>query len=74
MIKRIKQGAIVPAWYGVAWREWDSHEAVCLPVGLNAIVAVTRWAWFGIRFAGVALPDRERDAYAQGYRDGRKAK
>lgn len=72
MIRRISAGTIIPAWYGVAWKEWHSNQAVCLPLGLNLIAAAVRNLYYSIKFAGRMVSENQRDAYAQGLRDGRK--
>ena len=74
MIKRIGEGSMLPAWYGVAWRDLYSNQAVCLPIGLNLVAALCRNAYYTIKFAGRAVASNPRDAYAQGLRDGRRAR
>lgn len=69
--KRLEQGQILPAWYGVAWIEWDSGRAVCLPVGLNIVAGAARQAWNWVRHGWRPVRLDPREAYAQGVRDGR---
>lgn len=73
MIKRVGEGYMLPAWYGVAWRDLASNQAVCLPIGLNMAAALCRNAYYTIKFAGRTVAQNPREAYAQGLRDGRKA-
>lgn len=65
---RIRDGQVIPKWYGLAWVEWESNEAVCMPLGLNLLAALTRSALATIRHAGTAVRRNPRDAYAQGLR------
>ena len=71
-VKRIGQGTIIPAWYGVAWKEWQSNQAVCFPLGLNLIAAAVRNLYYTVKFAGRMVPENPRDAYAQGLRDAKR--
>lgn len=67
--KRVNEGYLIPAWYGVAWKEWQSNQAICYPIGLNCLVAVLRAFYYTVKFAGHSMPMNPRDAYAQGRRD-----
>lgn len=71
-IKKISAGTMIPAWYGVAWKEWYSNEAVCFPLGLNLIAAAVRSLYYTIKLAGRMVSENPRDAYAQGLRDGKR--
>jgi hypothetical protein len=71
MIKRIRQGDLLPLYYGTAWIEHQNYEVVCLPLGINVIAAVARSLYFSIRFAHLMVYSNPRDAYMQGVRDGR---
>ena len=71
MIKKITNGEIIPRFYGVAWFRWQTGEAVCPPLGLNVLCALTRTVYFSIKHAGCIVRSNPRDAYAQGVRDGR---
>lgn len=73
MKKLIDQGTIIPAWYGIAWIEWQSNRAVCYPIGLNAIIALARNIYGTIRYAGKPVEMSPRAAYLQGFRDGKKS-
>lgn len=73
IIKKIRPGEMLPAWYGIAWREWDQDMTVCLPLGLNLICALARNLYYMVKLGGLPVPINPRDAYAQGLRDGRKA-
>ena len=71
MLKKITNGEIIPRFYGVAWSRWQTGEAVCLPLGLNVLAALTRTLYFSIKHAGRIVRSNPRDAYEQGLRDGR---
>lgn len=68
----IEEGERLPAWYGVAWRRWNG-QSVCMVMPLNALVRCVRAIIIWIRFGGCEVPVNPRDAYLQGYRDGRKS-
>jgi hypothetical protein len=38
----VVEGEMLPRGYGLAWRRWDRHATVCLPLGLNIIAGVLR--------------------------------
>lgn len=40
--REVRQGEIIPAWYGVAWVRFDRDVTVCLPMPLNLIAAAAR--------------------------------
>jgi hypothetical protein len=43
-IRKLKQGEIIPSWYGYAYRNFDCDYAVYMPIPLNLIRAF--WEWF----------------------------
>jgi hypothetical protein len=69
--KYLGPGECLPAWYGIAWVEWQSDRGVCYPVPLNIIAGVIRATWIWLRHGWRIVPVNSRDAYAQGLRDGR---
>ncbi|WP_306393377.1 hypothetical protein [Telluria beijingensis] len=71
MLKKITNGDLIPRYYGIAWFSWQTGGAVCLPLGLNVLAALTRAAYFSVKHAGRIVKACPRDAYAQGVRDGR---
>lgn len=73
-IKKIGAGEMIPRWYGVAWADWSSDKAVCLPVGLNVIVAVMAEIWAAVKTPRCAPYVRASHAYSRGYADGWRAK
>ena len=73
LIKRVRPGEMLPPFYGIAWRDYSTYEAVCLPVPLNLIVWVGRNVWAFCKQGAKALPESPREAYEQGVRDGRAA-
>lgn len=72
LVKHVRQGELLPAFYGVAWVDFVSHTAVCLPVGLNILAAVIRATYTWARYGYRAMHTNPRDAYWQGYRDGKR--
>ena len=72
--KYIKMGQMLPAYYGIAWHQFDRDIAVCLPVPLNLVVAILRNIYSFIKFGHIRVFANQRDAYRQGYSDGKNAK
>lgn len=71
--KEVREGEIIPAWYGVAWTRWEVNSAICYPMPLNLIVAAVRAVVIWMRYGYMAMPRHSRDAYAQGLRDGKRS-
>lgn len=44
----IPEGAEFPRGYGLAYRNWMTLNAVCMPVPLNVIVGAGRRFWFAL--------------------------
>lgn len=63
---KIKSGSQIPAWYGLAWIDVCTLEAVCFPLGLNVLARMARGAYIALRFGGMAVPSEPRAAYAKG--------
>ncbi len=38
MRKTIKEGEIIPKFYGVAWRYFHNYEIICYPIPINIFV------------------------------------
>jgi hypothetical protein len=70
IVKRIRPAEMLPAFYGIAWRDWLRDEAICLPVPLNVLARLARAGWVWLRVGGLDVPLNSRDAYEQGLRDG----
>jgi hypothetical protein len=73
IVKKVRQGEMLPAWYGCAWREWEMDRMVCLPIGLNVLCALMRRIYHLVKMGGISVPVDPRDAYAQGLRDGKRS-
>lgn len=70
-IKKIKDGEIIPFWYGYAYYDFDTDCAAYMPVPLNFIAAGFRWfkhKWFGFK----QIP-RGWNSTQEAYGKGRKA-
>ena len=74
IVKEVRAGEIIPAWYGVAWTRWEVNSAICYPMPLNLIVAAARAVVIWMSYGYMAMPRHSRDAYAQGIRDGSGAR
>lgn len=71
LIKKVSSGYLLPRFYGVAWYEWQSGQAVCLPIGVNVLAAFARNLYFTAKHAGRIVMQNPRDAYGQGLCAGR---
>lgn len=69
--KTIDCGSIIPPWYGVAWRDFYADRTVCYPIPLNIIASFVRGVIVWLKYGYKAVPVNPRDAYDQGYRDGK---
>jgi|GEM_PF-6171247 hypothetical protein len=74
MIQRIvREGELMPRFYGIAWRNYFRREAVCFPVPLNVILAFARQAYLWIRLGHVEVSSDPRSAYEQGRREAQQS-
>ena len=71
--KEVRQGEVIPEWYGVAWVRWEVDAAICYPMPLNVLFAAVRAIAIWMRHGYRAVPYNARDAYAQGLRDGMRS-
>ena len=74
LVKRIREGEMIPSWYGVAWDDWMRREAVCLPFGVNIVAQFARAVYFEVKHGNRAMRNNVRAAYDQGYADGKRSK
>lgn len=44
-IVRVEEGQIIPKWYGVAWREFNSYHAICMITPFHWVARNFRWLW-----------------------------
>lgn len=68
LVKRVSEMEMMPRGYAVAW--WLEHErrALCLPIGVHAIVSWLRARWISLKvWHDASLVER---AYMRGYRAG----
>lgn len=75
LIKLLKDGEIIPFWYGYAYYDFNRDCAAYCPVPINFLVAAAlwlRWKWY--LFKGLSRKfNSTQDAYVRGRVDGRKA-
>ncbi|MFL9670457.1 hypothetical protein WIX39_026240 [Variovorax sp. AB1(2024)] len=52
--KEIREGNLIPAWYGVAWTEYreGSLYGHCLPIPLNLIAGWARRLYLWVKHGG----------------------
>jgi hypothetical protein len=68
LLIKVPQGGLLPKYYGVAWADWRSRDAYCLPIGLNLIGAMVRAAYLWLRTAVYEVPLDPRAAFEAGLR------
>jgi hypothetical protein len=71
-VKRLKEGEMLPAWYGVAFYDFACGRCVAVPIPFNVIYALLRNIYIYIRVSGRAVHCNPREAYWQGYQEGKK--
>ena len=64
----VEEGERLPWGHAVAWYDFSSKYAVCLPVGIHFIAAKIREGYIRIRCLNTTDPITE--AYFQGHQDG----
>lgn len=69
IVKRVHQSEMLPPFYGVAWTEFTSPTAVCLPIPLNLIAAALRALWLLLRHGWRPIPINPHAAYRAGQFD-----
>ena len=72
LVRVVAQGYLMPRGFGVAWIDWKTGNAVCMPVPLNIAAAVGRRAWAWVKFPRCVFHD-PRQAFLQGYALGLRA-
>ncbi len=72
-IKEVREGEMIPPFHGIAWREFERDCAIALPVPLNWLASIARNVWFFLQFGNREIYENQREAYAQGYRNGKRA-
>lgn len=65
---RLQQGDRLPRLYGIAWTEWGSRDAVCLPIGMNLLGYALHGLYLWLRTLGADVPLNPRWAYLDGMR------
>lgn len=46
LFRKIPEGGLIPWGYGLAWRNWNTAEAVALPMPLHLIFRMARSCYF----------------------------
>ena len=65
----VREGEVVPRWYGVARRDWSMDVLVCYPVPFNLIMYGGHWLLHTVRFPSALAC--ERAAWRAGYQRAR---
>ena len=70
MQKIAYDGEMIPRFYGIAWREWNTYHRICYPIPFHLIIGFCRFIY--IRISIFTFPNDYLEAYRRGYRDGMK--
>jgi hypothetical protein len=70
-IKRIKHGEMLPPFHGIAWINFQSNEATCMPVPFNLAAGMLRGAWIFAKTGHRGIYLNARAAYYQGLNEGK---
>ena len=73
MKRTLQQGERSAPWHGAAYYDHMHRRWVTYPIPLNLIVAVVRRTYLWMRCPPWLNSNDSRDAYRQGYLDGRRA-
>ena len=70
LLRYVGPGQVIPAFYGVAWHEWETCRHAMLPMPLALLVGVARWVWAGLVTATKTMALDPRTAYLDGVQHG----
>jgi len=70
--KLIREGEMIPKYYGIAYRNWDSLTAVCYPIPLNLIVGIWDRSILWLKHGHKLYENGYSKGYSEGYRGGRE--
>jgi hypothetical protein len=70
LLRFIQRHEVCPAWYTVAWHDWNSCGFYALPIPLALPFALARWVWAGLRTGSKELAADTRVAYLDGIQQG----
>jgi hypothetical protein len=70
LLQFIVPGQVIPAWYGLAWYDWQRNGHYALPIFLALPCGVARWLWAGLRTGSKAMAIDSRVAYLDGIQQG----
>lgn len=74
LVKRIKEGEMCPAWYGLAYIDYLRNEGVCMPLGISLVVGLSRALALTLISSYRDIISNPRAVYTQGFIDGRNSK
>jgi hypothetical protein len=70
LLQFIGPGQITPAWYGLAWYDWQRNGHYALPIFLALPCGVARYLWAGLLTGSHAVAIDARVAYLDGIQQG----
>lgn len=74
-VQAVPEGYMIPKWFGIAWRDFDTETVICMPVPFHIMAAISRRIAQRVR-RGLAPDLWEVELgkrYNKGYGDGRAA-
>jgi hypothetical protein len=70
LFRLIREGEVVPSWYGMAWQDWIMGGYWAAPIFLALPIGVARYLWAGLRTGSHAVARDTRVAYLDGIQQG----
>jgi hypothetical protein len=74
LIIKIRQGELIPAWYGIAYYSFHEDCAYATFIPFNIIYAIVRSIYIFMRVGGVSVRQNSRESYWQGLLKGKNDK
>ena len=70
--KELREGEMLPKYYGIAYRRIDELTAICYPIPLNVVVGYLNKFWLWLRMGGNAWKNGYFKGKEEGLNEGRK--
>lgn len=70
LLQFVGHGQVTPAWYSLAWYDWQRNGYYVVPIFLALPIALGRWLWAGLRAGNKELAIDARVAYLDGIQQG----
>lgn len=70
--KEIREGEMIPKYYGVAYRNMDRLTAICYPIPLNIVLALWNRFYIWLRWRHGLYDTAYHKGWGKGFDNGRK--